>query len=241
MHDAPRGVPPLDDVLLTFTNTFGAADTDVRRAHRERARAAGMPTLEPHEGAFLSLLARLVGAARVLEIGTFAGDGTAWLASGAPTARLVTYDAGTPAAPLAAELWRVEGVDGRIVARPGFEPGDPGVPDELFAPLRAHEVRPSLRSFDLVVARALHDPLGTRVRALAAMLPVGGLLVVLGLYHGGGVVDDPTRGGAAAGMRAISAWAKKWPTLEVAMLPVADGTLLVRRDAPEPPSPEPHR
>lgn len=64
----------------------------------EASDAAGLPAIAvaPHEGKLLMLLARAVGARRILEIGTLGGYSTIWLARALPDeGRLITleYDA----------------------------------------------------------------------------------------------------------------------------------------------------
>ena len=59
------------------------------------AAAAGMPpiSVSPTEGKLLHLLARLVGARRILEIGTLGGYSTIWMARALPAGgRLVTLE-----------------------------------------------------------------------------------------------------------------------------------------------------
>ena len=59
------------------------------------AEAAGMPAINvaPNQGKFLSLLAQMQGASRILEIGTLAGYSTIWLARALPeTGKLVTLE-----------------------------------------------------------------------------------------------------------------------------------------------------
>lgn len=57
-------------------------EDDALRAATEAAAAAGLPQIAvaPNQGKLLYLLARLIGAARILEIGTLAGYSTIWLA-----------------------------------------------------------------------------------------------------------------------------------------------------------------
>ena len=60
-----------------------------------RARAAGMPEIQVSagQGKLLYLLAKLVGARRILELGTLAGYSTIWLARAVPAdGRVVTLE-----------------------------------------------------------------------------------------------------------------------------------------------------
>jgi predicted O-methyltransferase YrrM len=79
------------------------------RAARETSRAAGLPDIEvaPNQGAFLSLLTRIAGARRVLEVGTLGGYSSIWLARALPAdGRLITLeiDPGMPRWPGATSL-----------------------------------------------------------------------------------------------------------------------------------------
>lgn len=70
----------------------------------EAAAAAGLPAIavSPSQGKLLHLLARSIGARKVLEIGTLAGYSTIWLARAlAPGGRVVTLEANPQYAALA--------------------------------------------------------------------------------------------------------------------------------------------
>jgi predicted O-methyltransferase YrrM len=74
-------------------------DDPVPAAVLAASDAAGLPRIavSPQQGKFLCLLARAIGARRILEIGTLGGYSTLWLARGAgPQGRVVTleYDPG---------------------------------------------------------------------------------------------------------------------------------------------------
>ncbi len=59
-------------------------------------RAAGLPAIDvaPNQGKFLYLLARMLGARNILEIGTLGGYSTVWLARALPPdGRLITLEA----------------------------------------------------------------------------------------------------------------------------------------------------
>src|SRR5476651_883041 len=62
----------------------------------EASAAAGLPMIavSPLQGKLLNLLARTIGARRILELGTLGGYSTIWLARAlVPAGRLVTLEA----------------------------------------------------------------------------------------------------------------------------------------------------
>lgn len=81
-----------DDVDSYITDLFVGHDLDFVT---EASDAAGLPSIHvsPPQGKFLHLLARVMGASRILEIGTLAGYSTIWMARALPAdGRLVTLE-----------------------------------------------------------------------------------------------------------------------------------------------------
>lgn len=70
-------LPPRDAVLARMEE----------EAHRE-----GIPIVDAHEGAFLSLLVRIAGAKRILELGTATGYSGIWLLRGTTNGTLTTIE-----------------------------------------------------------------------------------------------------------------------------------------------------
>lgn len=70
-------VPPRDAVLARMEE----------EAHRE-----SIPIIDAHEGAFLSLLVRIAGAKRLLELGTAIGYSGIWLLRGTTGGTLTTFE-----------------------------------------------------------------------------------------------------------------------------------------------------
>jgi len=77
-----------------ITDLFGLADEDLSAAIEASARG-GLPSIQvsPPQGKLLHLLARAIGARRILEIGTLGGYSGTWLARALPSdGRLVTLE-----------------------------------------------------------------------------------------------------------------------------------------------------
>jgi predicted O-methyltransferase YrrM len=77
-----------------FSDKLGHSDA-VLEAALESSKAAGLPSISvsANQGKFLQVLARTVGARRILEIGTLGGYSTIWLARALPASgRLITLE-----------------------------------------------------------------------------------------------------------------------------------------------------
>lgn len=69
-----------------IVDRFTIDQDDALTAAREASRDAGMPPIDvsPSQGKLLELIARSIGARRILEIGTLGGYSTIWLARALP-------------------------------------------------------------------------------------------------------------------------------------------------------------
>jgi predicted O-methyltransferase YrrM len=88
------------DALWTAVDDYFAENLvpgdETLEAALEASEAAGLPAINvaPNQGKLLLLLARAIGARRILEIGTLGGYSTIWLARGLPPdGRLITLEA----------------------------------------------------------------------------------------------------------------------------------------------------
>jgi predicted O-methyltransferase YrrM len=103
----------LDELFNQVLHT----EDDALKAARDSANAAGMPPIEvsAQHGRLLALLATVMRATRVLEIGTLAGYSTINLARGVgPGGRVVTLEYAPKHAEVARENLKRAGVDDRV-------------------------------------------------------------------------------------------------------------------------------
>ena len=109
----------LGDALAAYVVDHGTPPDDVQRAliaetRRVAGRAAGMQ-VSPDQGALLTLLVRLVGARRVVEVGTFTGYSALCLARGLPAdGRLLCCDINDTWVSVGRPFWERAGVADRI-------------------------------------------------------------------------------------------------------------------------------
>lgn len=179
-------------------------------------RASGMQ-IAPEQGAFMTLLAKLVDARFVVEVGTFTGYSAICLARGlAPGGRLLCLDVSEEWTSVARRHWAEAGLDDRIELRLG----------PAADALRALPVDPPVDlafiDADKGGYRTYYDELVDRVRP-------GGLVLLDNVLWGGAVVDPGDTEPDTEAIRAVNDHVAADPRVEVVMLPVADGLTIARK------------
>jgi predicted O-methyltransferase YrrM len=86
-----RGAQRRSPELLDFVNSVLAREDDVLRRVREDTPKKGLPPISigPEEGKLLDMLAKSVGARKIVEVGTLAGYSAIWLARALPAGGLL--------------------------------------------------------------------------------------------------------------------------------------------------------
>jgi predicted O-methyltransferase YrrM len=143
--------------------------------------AAGLPAIQvaPNQGKLLHLLARIIGARRILEIGTLGGYSTIWLARALPPeGRLVTLEADPKHAKVARANFVRAGVDRHIDLRLGLAL-------DALKQISAEGVEP----FDLVFIDADKANIPTYFRLALDLTRRGGLIIVDNVIRKGTVID----------------------------------------------------
>ena len=169
----------------------------------------------PDEGALLTMLAKLVGAKRALEVGTFVGYGAISIARGlAEGGRLTCLEL--------EEKWAA-------VARANLE--DAGVADRVeivVGPAEESLQRlPGGLGFRLRVPRRRQDELSGLLRVDRPAMAAGGLLLIDNVLLGGGVVDPQSERERI--VAELNDRITADDRVESEMNFVADGVTLVRR------------
>jgi caffeoyl-CoA O-methyltransferase len=178
--------------------------------------AAGMQ-IGSDQGMFMTLLTRLIGARRALEIGTFTGYSSICIARGlANGGRLTCCDVSEEWTSVARTYWRLAGLENVIDLQLG----------PAAETLRA---LPASETFDLAFIDAdktgyvgYWDEVVPRIR------PGGAILVDNTLSHGR-VIDPSSTGAYVQGIRDFNDHAVADDRVELVLLPIGDGLTLARK------------
>lgn len=182
------------DVDGYLVHTMVGADPGLDAALAANARA-GLPPIDvaPNQGKLLNLLARMVTARNVLEIGTLGGYSTIWLARAVgPFGSVVTLECEPAHAAVARANIERAGLAGRVEIRVGAA--------LKLLPLLAHEERDT---FDLVFIDADKENNSAYVRWALALGHAGTIIVVDNVVRAGAVADPRTTDKRAQASRAV--------------------------------------
>lgn len=173
--------------------------------------------IAPEQGAFMTVLTRLLGVRQAVEVGTFTGYSALSIARGLATGgQLLCCDVSEEWTALGREAWERAGVSDRIELRiaPAIDtlkalPTDPTV-DLAFV------------DADKPNYAAYYEELLTRLR------PNGVILVDNTLWHGG-VIDTSLQDDNTTAIRAFNDLVAADDRVDTVLLPVSDGLTLLRK------------
>lgn len=175
-----------------FTDKMVRLDAGLDAALRA-SDAAGLPAINisPAHGKLLNLLARMMGARRILEVGTLGGYSTIWLARALPLdGRLITLELDAHHAAVAGANLRAAGVADQVEVRVGRAV-------ELLSALVNDKPEP----FDLVFIDAdKPSNLDYLTWALALTRP-GSLIIVDNVVRNGEVANPASADTSVRGVR----------------------------------------
>ncbi len=168
----------------------------VLEAALDDSRAAGLPPIQvaPPQGKLLYLLAKIVGAGQILEVGTLGAYSTIWLARGlAPGGRLVTLEVNPKHAEVARANLARAGLADVVTLRLGR------AVDSL-AQLESEGAGP----FDLVFIDADKETNPDYFRWAMRLTRPGSLIVVDNVVRHGAVIDAHSTDPSVVGTRRLN-------------------------------------
>ena len=211
----------LSEELHAYLLSVGVREPEVLRALRDETAKmpnAGMQ-IAPEEGATLAMLVRLIGARRILEVGTFTGySSTALALAMPPDGRITCCDVSREWTDVARRAWTDAGVADRVELRLG-----PGV-ETLSDLLAAGEAG----SYDLAFIDADKANYDAYYEGALRLVRAAGLITIDNVLWSGRVADPSVNDEDTLAIRALNAKIAVDPRVDVVMLPVADGLTVAR-------------
>ena len=207
--------------LMSYVEHVGARETPAQIHCREETRKMPMAMMQigPDQGAFMALIAKLIGAKRYLEIGTFTGYSALSVALALPAdGKVVCCDVSKEFTDKARAYWKEAGVESKIDLRLG----------------------PALETLDAMIAakgapfdyafidadKSNYD--GYYERALKLLRP-GGLIALDNMLWSGAVADPANTDKDTVALRALNAKIHADARVDMALAAIGDGVMLARK------------
>jgi caffeoyl-CoA O-methyltransferase len=203
--------------LLAHSTPPDQVVTDLIEETRAALPDRAMMQVAPEQAALLTILTRLLGVRRAVEVGTFTGLSSLSIARGlADGGKLTCFDVSEEFTAVARRYWDRAGVADRVELRIG----------DARHQLRSLPAQPHL---DLTFIDADKPSYPVYWDELVPRTRPGGVILVDNVFQGGRVADPAQTGEQVTAIRAFNQRVRDDERVEAVMLPIADGLTLARR------------
>ncbi|MEM9803916.1 MAG: class I SAM-dependent methyltransferase [Cyanobacteria bacterium P01_D01_bin.56] len=181
----------------------------------------GHMQISPDQGQFMALLVKLMGAKKILEIGTFTGYSALWMALALPAdGTLITCDIREEAREYGPSYWQAAGVADKIDLHIA-----PAL-DTLDSLLKTEQAN----TFDFAFIDADKTNYPHYYEKCLELLRPGGLIAIDNVLWGGAVADPEKTDPDTVAIRNLNQALHQDDRIELSMLSIADGlTLALKR------------
>lgn len=172
----------------------------------------------PEQGAFMAMLVKLMGAKRIVEIGTFTGYSSLAMALSGDV-KIIAADVSEEWTKVARKYWKKAGVDGRIDLRLG-----PG----------AETIQQLLKSgeagrFDLMFIDADKTSYDIYYEGGLKLLRTGGVMLIDNVLWRGSVADPSVKDKSTVALRTLNTKIMADTRVDLVMVPICDGVTMARK------------
>lgn len=176
--------------------------------------------IAPEQGQFMSLLVKLTGARRIIEIGTYTGYSSICMARALPPdGTLLCCDIDTHWTGIAQRYWQEAGLSQRISLQ--LAPAS--------ATLQALLDQGQQGTYDLVFIDADKEGYDDYYEKSLRLLKPNGLILLDNMLWGGRVADPAADDADTHAIRALNRKLHQDERVDISLLPMADGISLARK------------
>ncbi len=212
----------MDKKLYEYMLSVSLKESGSLRRLREETSLDPMAVLQitPDQGQLLALMVKLLGAKRVLEIGTYTGYSAMWMAEALPAGgQVVTCDISVEWTDIAQRHWQEAGLADRIELRIG-----PAV-----ATLESMLAEGQDQDFDVAFIDADKVNYCNYYELSMQLVRSGGLILVDNTLWKGRVADDSIQDTDTCAIREANSRIFNDARVDVSVNPVGDGLTLIRK------------
>jgi predicted O-methyltransferase YrrM len=215
----------LTDQLYDYILSVSVKEPELlRRLRRETTTARfgimAEALISPEQGQFMSLLVKLIGARRTLEVGVFTGCSSLWVALALPQdGQMIACDINEEWTDVACRYWREAGVEHKIDLR--LAPAVETLGDLI--------EQGESDSFDFAFIDADKPGYDAYYELCLQLVRPGGLIALDNMLLDGFVVDEQSQHIIVESIRALNKKLYADDRVDISLLPISDGLTLVRK------------
>jgi predicted O-methyltransferase YrrM len=221
-HMANRTVQLTDELYDYIVSVSVREPQTMRDLRTETATLAeaGMQ-IGPEQAQFMSLLIKLIGAKRTLELGTFTGYSALTVALALPEdGQIVACDVSDEWTSIGRRYWEEAGVAHKIDLR---------IAPALETISKLSTDASQQNTFDFAFIDADKENYGAYFEHCMKLVRPGGLIAIDNVLRGGAVVDKSDQDAGTAEIRELNAKLAYDERVDVSLVPIGDGLTLVRK------------
>lgn len=176
--------------------------------------------IAPDQGQFMAMLIKIMGAERLIEIGTYTGYSTLVCAMAMDKGQIIALDSDPVSTSVAKEFWKIAGVDHLIDFRLG---------DALVSLDKIINDEDALSSFDFIFIDADKRNYKNYYEVGLQLLRENGIIIFDNVLWSGAVADSKDQNENTVALRELNDMLYKDNRIELSMIPVGDGLTIVRK------------
>lgn len=210
--------PELYEYLLSVS----LREPDILRKLREATskRPGSQMLISPDQGQFINLLLQIMGAKKILEIGTFTGYSTLWMALALPDdGHITACDIDADSGAIAKDFWSQARLDHKITLKiaPALNTLDALIKGGNQERFDFAFIDADKRSYDEYYERCLK------------LMRSGGVVAIDNVLWNGRIIDPQSKDKRTQALRILNTKLRNDHRIELSMLTLGDGLTLLRK------------
>tara|TARA_A100000171_G_scaffold51728_1_gene66997 strand:- start:2627 stop:3349 length:723 start_codon:yes stop_codon:yes gene_type:complete len=218
----PKNIIKVSDALYEYMLDIGTSEPEHMKALRLETQKNSQCVMQSpvDQGQFMSLLVKLLGAKKILEVGIFTGYSTLWMADALPEdGKIIACDLSEEWTSLGRKYWEKAKVDHKVDLR--IAPAEVTLKD-----LKAtgHQ-----ETFDIAFIDADKSNQSVYFEQALDLVRSGGLIIIDNVLWDSKVIDPSYQDIDTNGIRELNESLKHDDRVDVCILAMGDGVTLARK------------
>ena len=176
--------------------------------------------IAPEQGQFMALLVKIIGAKRLIEIGTYTGYSALVCALALSDGKIIAIDSDSASTSIAQDFWQQAKVDHLIELRIG------DAQDILQSLLHKNLLKGSI-DFVFIDADKINYPIYYELSL--ELIRKNGIILFDNVLWGGAVVDEKNQDRNTTVIRNLNLHLLNDPRVDISMVPIGDGLTIARK------------